>query len=238
MSNTLTRSNQPSVRKSVQQLERAERILESLAAAQYRSNRLTLVLGVASLLIVSGYFTLVYQRLSEHLEPEAVVDIAQNVLEERWPEAREAVEARIRASAPDWAVQLSLQTRVAIPQARLYLQNYALEKTDEVAVQAIQLSEDQFRDFVRSRRPLIQQTFQDLAQSPAHAEARLQELRKSFEEQLDSDIELQMKQVLHSAREMNEKLATLRAGGNLTPEQQLERRILMLARRLQVEQVK
>jgi hypothetical protein len=222
---------------STRGIAQAQQTIAALAAAQQRANRLTLIVGLLSIFVISGYFYVVYQRLSEYVQPEAIVDIGQNMLEERWPDAREAVESHVKTSAPEWAAQLSDQAVLTLPQAREYLQNFALERTDELAVEAVALSKERIRELVRNQRALFQETFQQLAKSPEEAQSRLEELRKHFEDQMGADFETQMKQVLHTADEMNEKLATLKAGTDLTPEQQIERRILMLARRLQNDQV-
>jgi len=236
MTTTVQKTVQP-MAPPIRNQERVEQILYELEASQRRSNQSTLVLGVLSFLVIGTYFYFVYGRINEHLQPVAIVDLAQAALEDRWPETRDAIESRIKDSAPDWASQLSAQALAAIPQARTYLTDYALQKSDELAEDAIHLSEDQFREYVRKYRSEFQEAFRDLAKSPSAAEGRLKELRDHFEAEMDVDFDSQVATLLQTVEKMNEKMVTLKSNQDLTAEQKLERKVLMLARRLQADQL-
>lgn len=218
-----------------QDLQTARRLVEELLDAQRRANRWTLAFGLVALLALSVYFTIIHRRLSEYLEPQAVVGIAEHLLDAQLPDARESLEAKLRDSAPEWAAMLSERAQVAIPELRVKIEELALDRADQVAEEAIELTEEQLRAYIGKHRPELEQTLRDLAKSPDEAQQRLDQLRQRFEDEFDADFQTQSGQALDGLKRMNEKLALLRAGQDLTPEQQLERRILMLARRLQLD---
>lgn len=218
-----------------QNLKAAARMVEELLETQRRANRLTLAFGLVSLLALCIYFTIVHRRLSEYLEPQAVVGIAEHLLDAQLPDARESLESKLRESAPAWAAMVSERAQDAIPELRAKIEELALERADQVAEGAIDLTEEQLRAYVGKHRPELEEALRDLAKSPEGAEERLEQLRKRFEDEFDADFQAQSGEALDGLKRMNEKLALLRAGRDLSSEQELERRILMLARRLQLD---
>jgi len=86
-----------------------EKLLKDLSAKSTRSARLTILLGGLLLALMAFYFIYGYQQISTLLEPDTLVSLGEQWIEEQLPEARKAAEAEVRKSAPVWAASLSKQ---------------------------------------------------------------------------------------------------------------------------------
>jgi hypothetical protein len=217
---------------------RLDRLHRELAAQARRTNRstlLTAVVAAVALVALGGYFAYGYTQIEEVTRPEKLVDVAQLLIDENLPTARKAVEDEVVKSAPTWAEGLSKQAVAALPMAREKLRDYATERMDASLDQATLMSEEQFREFLRRNRAELERMFKDLADNPQRADASLGELEKMLEAQLKSNMQATSGELLTALTSCNAKLKRLGAAQGLSREEQIERRVLMLARRLQEE---
>lgn len=220
-----------------QRMERIQRQLADWKQSSQRSSNMLLVLGFGSILLLSVYFIYIYREFNSFLQPEILVNLAQDFSDSQLPVARQQLEAELKRAAPGLAEGLSKQAVSSMPAAREKLVEYILAQIDDVAQQTLNITEDEFRGYLRGHRAELESAYKAMAKSPAEAEARLAEVRKGFEEQLEGSTEWHAQDLLKTLTDMNEKLALLSANKKLTKEEQLERRILMLTRSLQKEKL-
>jgi len=217
---------------------RLETLQRELAAERQRTQRSTVFMAVVAailLIVLGGYFYYGYTQIANITRPEKVVDVAQGVIDERLPEARSSLEAQIIKSAPTWAEGLSKQAQEALPQARQRATEQFLKEADRMTQEASVLSEEHFRTFLRENRPLLDKKFQELSKSPDLAEESLQELQKSLETQLGGEMNADAKALSKDIASAAVNLQRLGSDEKLTPEQKVERRVWMIARRLQMD---
>jgi hypothetical protein len=235
-------SNPGQAAQSVSDLEKkliaSERTLQEIAARSNRSARLTILVGGLLLVLMGSYFAFGYQQISSVLDPDTLISVAEGWIEEQLPEARTAAEAEVKKSAPVWAASLSRQAQSSLPTMRAKLEDYALQQIDATIDQTIDVTESQFRDFLKSRRSVLEAGFKDLSESPELAETSLAALEEALESQWQADMQAGSRDLFSTLQQMSAKLVRLKAGDGLTSEEQHERELLMLMRRLQLQEVK
>lgn len=198
------------------------------------ATRTTGTIGVIALLAMTGYFYYGYVMIGGLLEPSMLVPYASGMLEQNLPSAREAIVKQINDSADGWAAQVSLKAQEAIPELRGKLENYVLAETDKLAGQVTQLTEEKFRNAMRDNRELIENGFKELANSKELSEETVQALVVALEQELKTDMQAQSQDVLETLRFLSKRVQRLAIGAGLDEEERCERRIAMLARRLQM----
>lgn len=156
------------------------------------------------------------------------------MLERNLPAARQALVKQISDSAPAWAETVSSNAQNAIPDLRDKLETYVLSETDTLLVQAATLTEDKFRKALHENHDLIEKGFQELANDEKLSEESLNALVTALEQQLQADLREQSATVLETLRFLSARVKRVSAGHGLDEEERCERRIAMLARRLQL----
>src|SRR5262249_39371512 len=84
-------------------LDATERLLTNCAGRTRGANRWTTVVGAGLLLVLGAYFVYGYRQISSVMEPDTLVSVAEQWLEEKLPEGRRAVQAEVDKSAQVWA---------------------------------------------------------------------------------------------------------------------------------------
>ena len=158
-------------------------------------------------------------------------------MRDQLPVARQSVADEIKKSAPEWARMLSQQAQENLPTARQKLEEHALEQCDGMLKEASLVSTEQFRRFLRDNRQTLETGFKDLAKSPKLADQTLADIEKSLDKELQTSMRGQAGELLNTVRAANAKLTRLRDGPRLTAGEHMERRIIMLARRLELQQL-
>ena len=199
-----------------------------------RSTRTTGTIGLIALLLMTAYFYYGYVMIGGLLEPHMLVPYATRMLEQNLPSAREALVKQISDSAPAWAQQVSLKAQEAIPELRGKLENYVLTETDKLAGQVTSLTEEKFRKAMQDNRETIEKGFKELASSDKLSEESLAALVTALEQELRTDMLAQSELVLETLRFLSRRVQKLSVGSGLDEEERCERRIAMIARRLQL----
>lgn len=216
-----------------QRIDRLQAQLAEWKRSSQRSSKVLLVLGFGSIALLTFYFAYAYREFNAFLQPEVIVNLVQDFGNTQLPVAREQLEAEIKRNAPTIAEGLSKQAQSSMPLAREKLAEYIVSQLDDLARETMNITDEQFRHYLRENRPTLEKAFTAMGKGPEEAEAELAEVRKSFETMLEGDTVWHSREMLRTLTDMNEKLAYLAANRELTPEEQLERRVLMLARGLQ-----
>ncbi len=217
--------------------ERANQDLAALRRGASRSATSTLILGLFMVALLSFYFYSAYNAVREMTEPPQLVGVAQNLIDENLPQARESIQGVVNESAPQWAEGLSRQALAYAPRGREQIETMVLEQVDNAIEHQGLIGEDTFRNFLQTNRALIERDLKDLASTPQLAEARMNELVAALEAQYATDFKAQFQELFGALLTTNERLAQLQSGKDLTPADEVEREVLMLARRIQSERV-
>ncbi len=190
--------------------------------------------GLLALVLLSAYFFYGYVQIAELLEPNRLVPLGASMLESNLPAARQALVQQVSNSAPAWAEQISVQARGAVPTLRGKLEDYVMEQTDVLLGQATSVTEQQFQKTIQENRDLLDRGFKELATSEQLSEEVLNTLVTALEQQLQADMKSQAEIVLETLRHLSSRVKRLEVGGGTDEEERIERRVLMLARRLQL----
>jgi hypothetical protein len=216
-------------------LERLQRELADERARTQRSSILTLIVGVLALLLLGGYFAYGYSEIKKLANSDDLIGFAEIEIERRLPEGRRLLEKQLVDNAPEWADRLSKQALENMPTAREKCEEYALEQYEVSMKEVANLTDEQFRTYLRANRPMIEKHFKELGDKPTLAESSVEELQKSLEDQLQTNMKSSAKDLLDTLLAANAKLKRLQANKDLTKEEENERRVIMLARRIQLE---
>jgi hypothetical protein len=219
-------------------LSSCEHELHAAAAKLQRGAALTLVIGVALVALLAGYFWYGYHEISSVLNHDTLLAAGETWLENQLPEVRRSLEAEVDRSAPVWAASLSKQAQDSLPTLRSKLEEHVMQQIDTTVDQTVEVTEAQFRQFLRENRAMLTQGFEDLRTSPALADESIERVAHAFEVQFEVDMKKEARDLFTTLGQLKTKLNRLKDGGaSLQPDEQLERRILMLARRLQLEKM-
>ncbi|MBM79462.1 MAG: hypothetical protein CMJ78_02565, partial [Planctomycetaceae bacterium] len=200
------------------------------------SNLITLVVGVVALAAVAGYFYYGYNKANELLDNELLTSAAISMAEDQLPEVRRSVQEQIITSAPEWAAQLSDQAVSAMPKVRTELEDYVIEQTEDVLGQVEVMTADQFRRILQDNRQTLQEGFTALADDEDLSDATLQQIESALEKELQNDMQESAGTVLETLTMLNERIERLKGGVGLSAEEKIERRVLMRAKRLQLQE--
>jgi hypothetical protein len=234
-------SSEESAEKELAELqEQLKQLHKTLSAERQRaqwSARITAFVGTVCLLAITCYFAYGYHRFRQVTEPENIVDVAQTLVDDNLPKARAALEKEVIKSAPEWAEGLSRKAQDSMPEARKKVQQYFVEETERTLDEVAVLSEKQFREFLRKNKPTLEKKYKELAESPELAEKSLQELELPLDEAFQTEMRTLAARASRDLTSANQNLIRLKERKNLTQEQEIERQVWMIVRRLQLEYV-
>jgi hypothetical protein len=218
--------------------DRLEQLRRQLARERSRARltaTLTLGVGAVLLCLLAWYFAYGYRELRDLAQPENLVAFGEVKLRERLPEARQKLQDEVIKGAPKWAADLSKQGLENLPTARKRLEQYALDQYEAVVKEVSVTTDEQFRSYLRSHKPMFEKHIKELETDPQLSESSLDELARSLDEQMQADMKATSGLVLETLVAMNAKLKAVHANKKLTPEAESLRRVVMLARRIQLE---
>ena len=220
----------------IDRLDAAQQTITKLHSDLNSSNRLTRIVGSVMLLLLAGYFAYGYSEIKKLLEPDTLVPYGAQMLQDRIPEARHAIVKQVSNSAPAWAEQVSGKLRDELPGLRGKLEEYVLHETEGMLKQAATLSEDHVRKAIRENKDILDTHIRELADHEELSDASAQALVTALEGELKVDLMDQSELILDTVRSLDTRVRELAKGEGLDEEEQIERQILMLARRIQLSE--
>ena len=218
--------------------DRTEAVYRELKSMRRRfqiGSWITMIVGGLLLLLVVVYFSIGYSAVSELKDPELVVSLVGQAVDDQIPIQRQRLEDEVKNNASTWAEQASQQVLAALPQLREQIEQLALQQSDNVIAQIDVVGEQQFRRIIDENRSTMQRAIQDLKNDEDVSEEVLLALQLAIEKELQIDANSQADAVLTIVSDLNTNMGELIEGKDLTLEQKAERRALMLAKRLLVE---
>ncbi len=223
-----------SVQNLTERLNRASQSISQHEANLSSAAKLMGIVGFLVLIALAIYFHFGYRMIAELLEPKKLVPLGAQMLNDRLPEARQALVKQVADSAPAWAEQLSAKSREAIPEARLKLEEYVITETDKLLSQATSVTEEKFRAALHENHDVVEKGLKELAADQKLSEESLNALVVALEQQLQTDMQVQSETVLDTLRFLRSRVQKLAHGQGLDDEEKIERRVLMINRRLQL----
>jgi hypothetical protein len=219
---------------------RLEQMNSGLAGQASRIRRgalLTLLGGLLVLGLLGAYFYYGYTQFSEFTQPDRIAGVVQTLVDDNLPSMRKSVESEITRSAPVLAEKLSVQLRDNIPTGRQKLEDYIITQMKVTLAQGNMHTSEMVTEFLRTNRDKLRANAKELAKSPELAEGSIKDLEKTLELQIGTDLKGQATELMTALNSMNDKLQKLTKASGLNKTEALERRLLQIARRLQMEQV-
>jgi hypothetical protein len=218
-----------------EQIEAAHRGLKKLRRRIRLGSWMTTIVGLLLLALVAGYFTYGYVQISGFKDPELLVSLVGQTIDQSIPQLRQRVETEVDNNAATWAQQVSEQALAAAPALRENLEDYICKGTDALIDELEVVGEREFRRMLTENRSTMEQALKELDDEHAISDGTVLLLEEALEKELQISMEDQAQAVLTMLSDVNKNMKQLAEGENLGPVQQCERRVLMLARRLQLE---
>jgi flagellar basal body-associated protein FliL len=213
------------------------RIAEMLSARQSRlknSARLTAIIGSLLCILMAVYFGYFYWLFQQIATPDKLVGVIENRVDAMLPDARKKLEEHINSNAKNWAKQASQSVQENIPEVRRKAEDFIVARASAALDEVQVLSAQRFRTFVQNNQAQLADGFRSLSK-PEDADQFVADLQVAIEKEMGRDIHGQAEEAMHMLFDLNNKLETLKKGDRLNNEQALEREILMIAKRLQLE---
>ncbi len=217
--------------------ERIEGVYRELRSMRRRfrlSAWITLIVGGLLLLLVGFYFAYGYSKISELRDPELIVSLVGQMVDDQIPAIRQNLEAQVEQNATTWAEQASQQLLAQISPLREQIEALALDQSDAVIAQVDMVGEEKFREILNQNRADVQKAIDDLKKGEAAPDALMLTIQLAIEKELQIDSENQAEVIRAFVTELNASMERLQKDEGLNREQKAERRALMLARRLQL----
>ena len=184
----------------------------------------------AEIVGLSVYAISVFRR---ETQPEKLALRAEAALVENYPALRSQLLQRTARGAPVLAKELSGELLEATLSAREELEAFTVAQLERGLDSAVELSADEFRQWLRTNHDTIEDAFIQIEQAPSDARLLMLDTEASLEEQLGLDLRDQAKLALEVYRLFNDKLARLaEPQSQLSSQERLERRMIRLLRAL------
>lgn len=166
-------------------------------------------------------------------QPELLVDRVENAWVDNYPQLKQAWLDETREQSPYMADRLSEQLIAQAPRLRERLEAATLHELEQGIDNAVELSAEEFRQWLRENHEAIENAFRQVEQAPHDTRLLVLDTEASLEEQLGLDLRDQAKLTLEVYRIFNDKLerlATLQ--DDFSRQEKLERRAIRIVRAL------
>jgi hypothetical protein len=219
--------------------DRIERVHQELVAQKQgtdRSTALVAVVGIIVIVVSAVVYYYAYRQIGQLVnEPKTLVTATAGLVDEQLPALREQVEKQVRENAPQWAGQLSEELKKSLPNYSSQFVDYAVGQADNAFNEGTAMSDDQMKAVINKHKPQFQQLIRELKTNDMLPESSMRTLEQALEEEMGADMSAQSKQIMDSLMSAREKMARLKAGKDLKPDEMIERNMLLVARRMRAE---
>lgn len=194
---------------------------------------LTLVLCLMLTIELVGLSLHGWFMLARESQPDRLTRRAQAMLVANYPKMKQQWLAQTQRRAPEVAKQMSQRLLRSTTTARMELEELSLMQLEQGLDSAVELSADEFRQWLRTNHAAIEDAFIQIEQAPEDARLLVLDTEASLEEQLGLDLRDQAKLALEVYRSLNNKLERLATPqSELSRQERLERRTIRLIRAL------
>ncbi len=166
-------------------------------------------------------------------EPERIIHRVQSVWLDNYPQLKQAWLENARQQSPQIAERFSEELIAQAPRLRQRLEAASLRELEQGIDNAVELSADEFRQWLRDNHAAIEDAFIQVEQAPHEARMLVLDTEASLEEQVGLDLRDQAKLTLEVYRIFNDKLERLaNPDEEFTRQEKLERRAIRILRAL------
>lgn len=198
-----------------------------------RLSWLSTALAIVLVLEIAGLSFYTWNIFQRETDPERLAQRAERALQQNYPVLRSEFVRQVGQQAPALAGRISDELIEATPTARLELENISVKYLERSLDDAVELSADEFREWLQQNHAIIEDAFVQIGQAPQDARLLMLDTEASLEEQLGVDLRDQAKLALEVYRMLNDKLARLsNPHAELSEQERLERRAVRLLRAL------
>jgi hypothetical protein len=195
---------------------------------------LTVIIGLVLLGLVGFYFTYGYTQISGFQDPELLVSLVGQTVDDQIPIVRRRLEDEVKNNASTWAQQTSEQVLAAAPTIREELEKHIVEQTDTLIDELEVIGDKEFKRLLSENRSTLADALEQLKDEKEVSDGTMVLLEEAIEKEFKISMEDQAAALLTIVSDAHKNMKMLQKGENLTPAQERERRALMLARRLQL----
>lgn len=217
----------------IERSEAAQNELVKLRRSFQLGSWITGIVGTVIIVVLGGYFCYGYIVISELKDPEPIIALVGQMADTQIPLIRARLESQVDKNATAWAQDASDRAVAFVPTLRKKLEELASEQVDKAIDQINVLGEKEFRRVLDENRDTIKQALQDLEDDKEISDGVLLLLEEELAKELKMNVDALAGTPLVIVSVLNSSGKTLLAGENLTEEQEHERRVLMIVRRLQ-----
>ena len=213
--------------------EAAQKELKKLRRRFQLGSWITGIVGAVIIVVLAGYFCYGYIKISELKDPELIVALVGQLVDDQIPQVRRRLESEVDNNAAVWAQQASEEVLKVAPTLRKEIEELAIEQADKAIDQLNVMGEKEFQRLLDENRDTVKQALQDLEDNNEISEGVLLLLEENLAKELQMDVEALAQTPLVIVSDLNKSGKSLLKGENLSEEQEHERRVLMVVRRLQ-----
>lgn len=219
--------------------DRIERVHQELVAQKQstdRSTALVALVGIVVIVVAAVFYYYAYRQIGQLVnEPKTLVTATAGLVDERLPDLRKQIEEQVSQNAPEWATTLSVQLKESLPGYSSQFVDYAVGQADNAFNEGTAMSDDQMKGVINKHKPQILQLIRELKTNDMLPESSMRILEQALEDEMGADMNAQSRQIMDSLMSAREKMARLKAGKDLKPDEMIERNLLLVARRMRAE---
>ncbi len=224
------------VKTEASRLASVEKELNTLERRLKREARMSTFVTVVVLALLSFYFAYGYREFSKIIQPQEIVSLGAALVDDNVSVVREAIQDEVSGSAPVWAEQLSNQAIEAVPLAREQLEEFAVAQAKASIEEYVSISEDEFRRVLKENHNEFQGLVNELSSEREATDEVVAALEEVLNKELGGDMQIAAEDVLETLELAHEKLVRLGIGEDLSRDERKERQVMMLFRRLQIDE--
>jgi hypothetical protein len=201
---------------------------------KFRGDGKMTIIFIAVIFCGIGYFWWGITALAPSAEPKELVAMLVVPIDNNIESMRKTLTKELVAAAPGFAEELSSQAIEAMPKARQTLEDYVVKQLETEIDTVTNKGADGFVRVLRENRVEFEDTLKKLAKGEDMTDTTVKIFVDAISKEMGADMHDQAEQVLGTLIALREKGEKLQAGSELTFVSNMERRILMTARRLQI----
>ena len=217
-----------------EQVETVRQQLRKLRRRIRIGSWMTTIVGLALLCLVAFYFIYGYLEISTLKDPERLVALVGQTIDQSIPEVRKRLQQEVDNNAESWAQLASERALEAAPAAREKLEEYICKGTDLLIDKLEVVGEQEFRRMLGENRATLEKALKELKDEDEISQGTVVLLEEAMEKELQLSMQDQAQAMFAMVSDVNAGMKNLAENEDLNEVQQCERRVLMLARRLQL----
>lgn len=226
-------SNSPSTNASHLE-ERIDMLVKELARKRRSTNwgtNLSLLIGLAAIVLLCGYFGYGYYMFDDFTKPDNIVKYANSYLDEYSAQAREVAAEEVKKSAPIWAKEVSRELVDNMPTLRERAEIAIDEYLDEQLVKTQQQTEVGFAELMDKHRNAFADAI-DIIIKEGTSDEFVEKVLPIIEENYAPEMKDSVMNTLGALQDINVRMEKLARGQDLNPIEEQQRHILGLTRLL------